>query len=163
MPPSPTGPPAGIRIVAIEAPDAAEVHAAVEALLRELGHEVEETAAIDPAKVAADWRAAGERARAFAARDADGRVAGVLTLFEAFAIYAGGAYGIISELYVAPAWRSAGVGRALVAAAAAHGRARGWLRIDVTAPEDPRFERSRRFYEREGFVFTGPKLKLRLR
>jgi GNAT superfamily N-acetyltransferase len=132
-------------------------------LLRELGHEAEESAAIDVARVTADWRAAGDRARVFGARGADGRLAGVLTLFESFAIYAAGAYGIISELYVAPAHRSSGVGRALVEAAVAHGRARGWLRIDVTAPEDPRFERTRRFYEREGFVFTGPKLKRLLR
>lgn len=150
-------------IVTLDQPGAPEVHAAVAALLVELGHEVDEAAKIDIAAVDAAWRAAGERAKVFAARAADGRIAGVLTLFESFAIYAGGAYGIISELYVAPAYRSAGVGKALIAAAVAHGRARGWLRIDVTAPEDARFERTRRFYEREGFVFTGPKLKRLLR
>lgn len=155
--------PASIRIETIEMPGAAEVYDAVDALLVELGHEADEAALIDRARVTADWRAAGPRARVFAARAGDGSLAGVLTLFESFAIYAGGAYGIISELWVAPAHRSGGVGRALVDAAVAHGRERGWLRIDVTAPEDARFERTRRFYEREGFVFTGPKLKRLLR
>jgi len=157
------GRPGEVRIDAIEAPGAPEVYAAVEALLVELGHEADEADAINLKKVTADWRAAGARARVFAARARGGRLAGVLTLFEAFAIYAGGAYGIISELWVAPGHRSSGVGRSLIAAAVAHGRARGWLRIDVTAPEDPRFERTRRFYEREGFVYTGPKLKRLLR
>jgi GNAT superfamily N-acetyltransferase len=155
--------PRGYAIVVIARAGSSEVYAAVDALLRELRHEADEAAAIDLRKVTADWRAAGDRTRVFAARTTDGRVAGVLTLFESFAIYAGGAYGIISELYVAPAHRSSGVGKALIAAAVAHGRARGWLRIDVTAPEDPRFDRTRRFYEREGFVFTGPKLKRLLR
>ena len=152
-----------IRIETIDDPGAPEVYDAVRALLTELGHEADEAAAIDFAKVTADWRAARERTRVFAARAGDGRLAGVLTLFESFAVYAGGAYGIISELWVAPAYRSSGVGKALVDAAVAHGRARGWLRIDVTAPEDARFERTRRFSEREGFVFTGPKLKRLLR
>ncbi|HUD71656.1 MAG TPA: GNAT family N-acetyltransferase [Dongiaceae bacterium] len=155
--------PAGYAIVALRKAGSPEVYAAVDALLRELEHEADEAAAIDFRKVTADWRAAGDRTRVFAARTTDGRIAGVLTLFESFAIYAGGAYGIISELYVAPAHRSSGVGKALIAAAVAHGRRRRWLRIDVTAPEDPRFDRTRRFYEREGFVFTGPKLKRLLR
>jgi len=36
-------------------------------------------------------------------------------------------------------------------------------RIDVTAPESARRERTRRFYQRQGYSFTGPKLKLLLR
>jgi hypothetical protein len=33
----------------------------------------------------------------------------------------------------------------------------------VTAPESERWRRTRRFYERGGFTFVGPKLKLRLK
>jgi GNAT superfamily N-acetyltransferase len=58
-----------------------------------------------------------------------------------------------------PSHRSVGVGRLLLDAVKAYGRERGWSRIDVTAPESPRWDRTRRFYEREGFTFTGPKLK----
>jgi GNAT superfamily N-acetyltransferase len=93
---------------------------------------------------------------------ADGRDVGVLTLTEQFAIYAGGRYGVIDELYVAPEHRSAGVGARLLEAAAALGATRGWRRLDVTAPPGTAWERTVRFYENHGFVFTGPKLRLDL-
>jgi hypothetical protein len=49
-----------------------------------------------------------------------------------------------------------------VAAAKAHGVALGWRRLDVTAPPGAARERSVRFYETLGFVFTGPKLRFEL-
>jgi heme-degrading monooxygenase HmoA len=42
------------------------------------------------------------------------------------------------------------------------GRQKDWTRIDVTAPESERWIRARQFYEKQGFVFTGPKLKFLL-
>ena len=134
----------------------------VDALLRELGEEGEEAGALPVEHLTRLWRADAETHVAFLAETDDGEPVGVLTLAEAFAIYAGGRYGIINEMYVAPGYRSTGVGALLIDAAAGHGRARGWRRIDVTAPESERWERTRHFYERRGFVFTGPKLKLRL-
>jgi GNAT superfamily N-acetyltransferase len=101
----------------------------------------------------------GDRFQVFAAKDEAGTVLGVLTLTETFALYANGRYRVIDEMYVAPEVRSEGVGARLVDAVKEYGRRRGWTRIDVTAPEDPRWERSRRFYEGQGFTFTGPKLK----
>ena len=65
-------------------------------------------------------------------------------------------------MFVAPSYRSQGVGAALVRAAQQIAKEKGWKRIDVTAPESERWERTRRFYEKLGFVFTGPKLKLLL-
>ncbi len=62
-------------------------------------------------------------------------------------------------MYTDPEIRSSGVGAALIDAAKDYGRARGWERIDVTAPESDGWERTRQFYERNGFAFTGPKLK----
>jgi GNAT superfamily N-acetyltransferase/quercetin dioxygenase-like cupin family protein len=151
-----------LRIDRLTIDDAPAVLATVEALLRELGEEGDEAGVGDPAAVLAAWRAAGERFQVFAARGEDGAIAGLLTLFESFAIYLGGAYGVINEMYVAPGHRSTGVGAALIGAAAAWGRERGWSRLDVTAPESPRWLRTRRFYESRGFRFTGPKLKLYL-
>ncbi len=84
-------------------------------------------------------------------------------MVETFAIYAGGRHGIINEMYVAPAHRSSGTGARLMAEAAVVGRERGWRRLEVTAPEAPRWSRTRAFYERQGFAFAGPKLKLMLR
>src|SRR5262245_46299575 len=151
--------PAGIAIERLSMDAAPEVLAGVNALLAELGEEGDEAGITDIPAVLAAWRAAGDRFQAFVARASGGRLAGLLTLFESFAIYAGGAYGVINEMYVAPDRRSAGVGAALIEAAAAYGRGRGWKRIDVTAPESPRWQRTRRFYETQGFRFTGPKLK----
>jgi GNAT superfamily N-acetyltransferase/mannose-6-phosphate isomerase-like protein (cupin superfamily) len=151
--------PPGLRIDRLSIAEASAVLAAVNALLMELGEEGDEAGVTDVEAVLAAWRAAGDRFQAFAAREPDGAVAGLLTLFESFAIYAGGAYGVINEMYVAPGRRSAGVGAALIEAAAAYGRGRGWSRLDVTAPESPRWLRTRRFYESRGFRFTGPKLK----
>jgi len=115
----------------------------------------------DPGKAGRDWAQNEDRFRVFAARD-DSKVVGMLTLVECFALYADGSFGIINELFVEADYRSQNVGRELVAAAAAYGRSRGWRRIDVTAPAGEKWSRTVRFYEREGFVFTGPKLKLLL-
>jgi len=133
----------------------------VEALLAELEERPEEFAGIDRRRVVAALEAAGDRFVALLAVDGR-RAVGVLTLTEHFAIYAGGRYGVIDELYVAPEHRSGGVGARLVAAARTHGIRRGWRRLDVTAPPGPAWKRSVRFYERLGFVFTGPKLRLDL-
>jgi GNAT superfamily N-acetyltransferase len=121
----------------------------------------QEFAGLDRRRVLAALEAAADRFVAFLAREG-GKPVGVLTLTEHFAIYAGGRYGVIDELYVVPGRRSSGVGRRLVEAAAAFGREKGWRRIDVTAPPGAAWERSVRFYETRGFVFTGPKLRLDL-
>jgi GNAT superfamily N-acetyltransferase len=134
----------------------------VERLLAELGEEGEETGLLPKRALLAGWSRRGPAVAAYLAFDEDGRAIGVATLSESWAAYAGGAYGILNEMYVAPEHRSRQVGAALIGAVRAHGRRRGWRRIDVAAPESPRWDRSRRFYENLGFVFTGPKLKLLL-
>ncbi|MGE5413563.1 MAG: GNAT family N-acetyltransferase [Syntrophomonadaceae bacterium] len=133
----------------------------VERLLGELEEKRHEFARIDRRRVAGDLDAAGDRFVAFLARE-DGRAIGVLTLSEHVAIYAGGRYGVIDELWVAPESRSQRVGERLVASARSYGTQRGWRRIDVAAPAGPIGERPVKFYERLGFVFTGPKLRLDL-
>lgn len=92
----------------------------------------------------------------------DGVPIGVAMATEGVAIFAGGAYGQITELYVAPAFRSRGVASLLVRRIAELGRERGWSRIDVGAPPQPAWQRSVQFYLREGFVEVGPRLKLNL-
>jgi GNAT superfamily N-acetyltransferase len=80
---------------------------------------------------------------------------GFLALCEGFALYAEGAYGIITELYVRPQQRGRGLGAALLAAAREHGRLQGWSRLEVTTPPLPAFSRTACFYEREGFTISG--------
>ena len=134
----------------------------VEALLAELGEEGEESGELPRDRLAELWRGLGERHLALLAVAPPGAVIGILTLVENFAFYAHGLYGVINEMYVVPDYRSSAIGASLIAAAAEHGRSRAWSRIDVTAPEADRWVRSRRFYEKQGFVFAGPKLKLLL-
>jgi GNAT superfamily N-acetyltransferase len=162
------------------------VLALVEDLLAELGEEGQEFAGIDRRKLRADiernmgTEPGSGRFLALLAKDASGAVVGVLTLTESFALYAGGEYGVIEEMYVRPEFRCQGVGRQLVDEAVAIARQRRWFRLDVTGPaktglghvgpaDDPRAccrdargasARVVRFYEKMGFEFVGPKLRL---
>ena len=141
--------------------ETATVLALVKALLAELGGEGQEFAGIDRDKLQGDIakNLGSGRFLALLARDDSGTAIGVLTLSESFALYAGGEYGVIDEMYVRPQFRGQGVGRALVDEAAAIARDRGWFRLHVTGPENECDERAVRFYERLGFEFTGRKLR----
>ncbi|HET6266426.1 MAG TPA: GNAT family N-acetyltransferase [Acidobacteriota bacterium] len=132
-------------------------------LLKELGEEGDELGKLKTRKVLRDWDDHQGHFHVFAAKDGRGRMIGILTLAESFAIYANGSYGIINEMLTSADHRSAGVGAKLVEAAKQFGKKRGWARIDVTAPESRRWKRSRRFYEKQGFTFTGPKLRILLK
>ncbi len=83
---------------------------------------------------------------------------GVLTIVESIGLYAGGRIGVINELYVVPAYRSEGVGKLLLDAAKELAEQRGWKRIEVTTPGEE-YEKTLRFYEREGFMPIGPRYK----
>jgi GNAT superfamily N-acetyltransferase len=133
----------------------------VERLLIELEDLPREFAGLDRDRTLFDLANAGDTFIAFLARTA-GEPIGVLTVTETFAIYAGGRYGVIDEMYVVPGHRSSGVGRVLLEAAKELGMVRGWRRLDVTAPPGAAWERTVQFYERHGFVFTGPKLRCTL-
>ena len=98
----------------------------------------------------------------FLATTPDNRDVGVVTLNECAAIYVGGRFGEISELYVVPDFRSKGVGALLIEAAVAFGRERGWPHIAVGAPSDPAWQRTVDFYLSCGFDEVGPLLELRI-
>lgn len=89
---------------------------------------------------------------------ADDQPVGVLTLNECTAIYAGGKFGEISELYVRKDMRSQGVAPHLINTALAHAQARGWRRLEVGAPSQPKWSRTLSFYLRNGFRELGPRL-----
>lgn len=148
-----------MRIERASPADLPQVVRLVERLLVELHDGGDEFSGLDLARTLSDMAERGDRFLALLAREDDGEAIGVLTLTETFAIYAGGRYGVIDELYVDPAHRSTGVGRDLLDAAAAIGRERGWRRMDVTAPPGDAWRRTVAFYEKNGFVFTGPKLR----
>lgn len=105
--------------------------------------------------------AAGDRVTGFLAVE-DQHPLGVIMISESASIYAGGAFGVITELYVIPEKRSSGVAKLLIDATAALGRERSWSRVEVGAPHQPTWERSLKFYLRNGFVEVGPRLQLLL-
>ena len=84
---------------------------------------------------------------------------GLIMLNQCAAIYAGGLFGEITELFVVPDQRSNGVAQKLLLAARDLGRGRGWKRLEVGAPNQPEWQRSLQFYQREGFLVTGPRLR----
>ena len=90
--------------------------------------------------------------------DADKPV-GLLTLSHCAAIYAGGSFGEIAELYVDPDYRSQRIAAKLVAAAIDFAKEQDWPRLEVGAPDLPRWQRTVDFYLKEGFVEVGPRLK----
>lgn len=94
----------------------------------------------------------------FLALNEDGDAVGVITVAECMSVSAGGHYGVINELYVVPDYRSEGVGKMLMDFAKEIGEQRGWARIEVTTPGDE-FDKTLRFYEREGFMKIGPRYK----
>ena len=89
-----------------------------------------------------------------------GRPVGVLMLNECAAIYAGGRFGEITELYVAPEYRSRGIAPRLIEEAKIIASERGWVRLEVGAPDQPAWSRTLAFYLREGFENVGPRLRL---
>ena len=134
----------------------------VSMLLTELEGEESEFEGIDKDKIFHDMEAVTERFNAFVAKDNSGKVVGIMTVMESFAIYAGGYYGVIDEMYVDPYCRSQGIGKKLIVALKKFARQKKWQRIDVTAPPEGKWKRTVAFYEREGFIFTGLKLRLKL-
>jgi GNAT superfamily N-acetyltransferase len=86
----------------------------------------------------------------------------MITIAVIFAVYAGGDIGVINEMYVNPDYRCKGVGKMLVDKAKELAKKKKWQRLDVTAPTEHKWVRTVKFYEQQGFVFTGPKLKYNL-
>ena len=143
-----------------EGDDAGTVAALVHTLIGELA-----PGRADAERLARYQQAAGELIGkdagywAFVAEASDDGAVGVITLNECTAIYAEGRFGTIAELYIAPAYRSQGVGALLLDRAMAFAKSRGWSRIEVGAPDQPRWSRTVDFYRRQGFVEVGPRLK----
>ncbi|MBF0416601.1 MAG: GNAT family N-acetyltransferase [Magnetococcales bacterium] len=96
-----------------------------------------------------------EKYHVFLACEEKGKPVGMLSVCESCALYAGGVFGMIPELYVYPDFRCQKVGHALIEQTKAFGRTRNWKRLEVTTPPLPQYDKTLAFYEREGFAITG--------
>ena len=134
----------------------------VEELVKELLVELEpgNAAAIDNmqlAQIAKSLLSSGKM-WAFLVRHNDSNIA-VITLHECAAIYAGGVFGEISELFVKPEYRSAKVGDLLLRSAIDKSRELGWKRLEVGSPPANESPRTIKFYENKGFKCSGLRLR----
>ncbi|WP_299948761.1 GNAT family N-acetyltransferase [uncultured Microbulbifer sp.] len=140
-----------------------EVADLVTKLLRDLvGHKWE----IDPVKLTSAARKLLSEESGFHAflYQVEGSFVGVITISKSAAIYAGGYYGVIEELYVEPEFRSKSIGKALLDETVSFAREQGWPRLEVSTPKKENWQRTIDFYRREGFSNTsvGERLKLEL-
>lgn len=90
----------------------------------------------------------------------NGDIIATLNINECAAIYAGGAFGEISEFYIKPEFRSKGVGAGLIEAAKSFGADKGWTILEVGAPSPEQWQRTIDFYLKNGFTAIGPRLEI---
>lgn len=83
-----------------------------------------------------------------------------LNINECAAIYAGGAFGEISEFYIKPEFRSKGIGARLIESAKLFCVDKGWTLIEVGAPSAKDWQRTIDFYLQNGFTTIGPRLEI---
>jgi GNAT superfamily N-acetyltransferase len=143
-----------ISLIVADDSHTAEVATLLAALFEEVGHtpDAEAIAAIFNHIEESDHHST------LLAMDDDGDIVGILTIAETLSLYAGGYIGVLNELYVVPEYRSEGVGKMLLDAAKALAEERDWVRLEVTTPGDE-YDKTLRFYEREGFLPIGPRYK----
>lgn len=90
----------------------------------------------------------------------ENNVIGIINLNECSAIYAGGKFGEITELYIKPEFRSKKIGEKLISQAKGFAKERGWEVLEVGAPDVPRCQRTVNFYLNNGFSEIGPRLEV---
>jgi GNAT superfamily N-acetyltransferase len=98
--------------------------------------------------------------RAFIAYDSENKPKGLITISEAFAIYNGGDFGVITELYVDRSSRSEGIGKLLLQSVFDFSDSMNWKKVEVGAPNAEEWPRTIEFYKRNGFKEKGPKLRI---
>jgi GNAT superfamily N-acetyltransferase len=125
----------------------------LEDFYKEIGHEI-------PGKVdlMASVRAFHEE-ETICIAECNAVIVGLICIGEFASVYAGGRFGILNELYVISAFRSKGIGHLLMQFAGDLCHKKGWVRLEVSTPEESEWKRIVEFYIREGFIRTGVKLK----
>ncbi|MCG7537391.1 GNAT family N-acetyltransferase [Pseudoalteromonas sp. OOF1S-7] len=79
----------------------------------------------------------------------------IATITETYALYAGGKIGVIQEFYVVPEFRKAGLGAKLLEQVNRYGKEHEWSCIELCTPPLPEFERTLKFYQKNGLIAVG--------
>ncbi len=85
----------------------------------------------------------------------DDQPLGVATVVQSYALYTGGAIGVIQEFFVARQVRSTGLGALMLERMGELARRRGWQALELCTPPLPEFDRTLSFYQRHDFVPVG--------
>ena len=96
----------------------------------------------------------------FIAYDSASKPKGLITISGASAIYNGGDFGVITELYVDRKSRSEGIGKLLLQSAFDFSNSMNWAKVEVGAPNAEEWPRTIEFYKSNGFKEKGPKLRI---
>jgi GNAT superfamily N-acetyltransferase len=148
------------RIVMAKAEDSDVVGALVFALLSELYPEYSHLFPLEKMqKAAAELLQPESGVWSFLAMNGSD-IVGMMNLNECSAIYAGGKFGEITELYIKPEIRSRKIGEEMISQAREFARQRGWEVLEVGAPDLPRCQRTVNFYLKNGFSEVGPRLEI---
>lgn len=139
--------------------DFAEISKHIELLFTELFDQDAKLAPDELNKIKHQWLTESPKHQAFKLVEGQNTLA-FFTLAESFAFFAHGRYGIINELWVDPKQRGQGTGKALIEQVRKLAENKGWTRVDVTAPASEVWQRTFEFYQKNGFIFTGKKLKI---
>jgi GNAT superfamily N-acetyltransferase len=93
--------------------------------------------------------------------EADGSLVGLLAASWQIAIHVPGAYAILQDLWVRPAWRGQAIGAALLAELFEHAATNGAGRVEVGLPRESfgAFRRTEAFYRANGFAPLGPRMR----
>jgi GNAT superfamily N-acetyltransferase len=141
--------------------DVAAVARAVRDLLIELDGTPSSSAAMEDATsvlIDSPWEGAVLVAQARAA------IVGVLAASWQMAIHVPGAYALIQDLWVDPAWRGQAVGAGLMGALVELAHTRHMERVEVGLPRESftGFAATERFYLGNGFTPNGPRMRRRI-
>ncbi len=147
-----------IKVIKAQLSDAPVITMLVEQLLIELAPETINKLADMSLDKVTETLMQSHKIEAFLAYQGESPI-GVITLHQCAAIYAGGIFGEISELYVKPQYRSLKVGEKLINEAVQYAKSQNWQRIEVGTPPPNDSPRTLQFYEQAGFKATGTRMR----
>jgi GNAT superfamily N-acetyltransferase len=87
------------------------------------------------------------------------KIVGFISAIESNALYAGGNFGVINELYIVPEFRSKKIGQKLIHFMMRKAKISKWSRLELDTPEIEKSEKTISFYKKEGFVPIGYRMK----
>lgn len=138
--------------------DLGTIKALLEKLYTELGEEKESLSFLDEELISS--LIANNRTLIYKAI-MDKKIVGMIVITESQAVYSGGYFGSIDEMYVEKEYRNQNVGERLIEKAVEIAKKKKWNRIDVTTPTDSN-PATLNFYMKSNFMFTGHKLKRKI-